>query len=209
MIHNMQYPSPDLIRGVFTNKQNELRHQIKDAAFRLYKKLLQEELSIAFAESVTGGLLMSEFVNVKGVSDVFKGGIVCYQSNVKKQHLNVDPDLINEHTSESTRISTAIAEGIKEKIPCDISIGITGLASIGASASKSKPIGSIFLSIIYNGKIFQTSTVINGNRWDIRHQACLFTFNQVYDLIANPKFFNLKHDPNTGITNRGRLIINF
>jgi len=209
MTHNMQYPAPDLVRGMFEGERNKLRAEIRERTRSVFKLIEGKNLSIAFAESVTGGLLMSQFVQIPGVSEVLKGGVVCYQPEVKINVLNVPKELIEKHSAESNRTSTAIAEGLKKRILSEITIGITGLASPGANANEDKPVGSIFLTIIYMGHIYQTTTIINGNRWMIRHKACLFTLNEIEKIITDDNYPSTKRITKRSITTMGRWLITY
>lgn len=147
--------------------------------------LMEHNMTISFAESVTGGMLMSIITSVPGISKSFEGGIVCYHENIKRRVLKVPPGLLEEHSCESQQASTAIAKGIARLIPTNISVGITGLASTGASESVRKPVGTIFITVIIDGWINEKEMLLTGSRDEIREQACYATFHFIHSLISN------------------------
>jgi len=140
------------------------------------ENLINNNITISFAESATGGMAMSMLTSIPGISKIFEGGIVCYHENIKRRILKVPPTLLEQYSCESQPASTAIAKGIARLIPTNISVGITGLASPGASESKLKPVGTIFISIIMYGRIYEKEIVLHGQRDEIRRNACLETF---------------------------------
>jgi PncC family amidohydrolase len=146
---------------------------------------LSNQITLSFAESVTGGHLMAALVSIKGISKVFRGGIVCYQEEVKIETLKVSPDLLEKYTAESIQTSIALIQGLKNLIPAQLLIGITGLASDGNSSSGMKPPGSIYLAIEFQEKVHTFKTVLNGNRNQILEKACIYAFEKIYQVLTN------------------------
>ena len=107
--------------------------------------LIEKKLTIAFAESATGGRLSADFSMIENAGTFLKGGIVCYDACVKEDLLGVEPELIQKYTPESIEVTKAITEGVGKMIPADIHIGVTGLTCPGGSETKEKPIGTMFI----------------------------------------------------------------
>lgn len=157
------------------------------------KLLLRSNTSISLAESVTGGMIMSKLTGFPGISKVFRGGIVCYDPSIKVDVLRVPEKLIEEYSCESQQISNAIAKGISVFIPADICIGITGLASSGASQSETKPVGSIYIAILMNDILMEKALVFRGSRNTIREEASKSTFLILRDILrGNQRVFHDK-----------------
>jgi nicotinamide-nucleotide amidase len=145
---------------------------------KLLDFLKEHTLTIAFAESITCGMAAMRIGNVSGTSESFVGSIVCYDAAVKTGLLNVPAQMIKKYTAESPQVTDNLAKHLTKKMRADISAAITGLAAPGGSESKQKPIGSVFISVFVNGKIFREKKKFNGSPREIKNKACsaLFTF---------------------------------
>lgn len=124
-------------------------------------KLKSDGLTLAFAESMTAGLLVNEFSKVSGASEVLKGSLVTYHPELKIQLLNVEPTSITKYTPESPEVKTEMAKGLIKQISVDIAVAVTGLASEGGSESSEKPVRTVFISVLYKNKLFEFKTVFN------------------------------------------------
>ena len=115
---------------------------------RILKKL---KLTIAVGESCTGGLLCHTITNIPGSSGYFRGGIVAYNNDLKRQLLDVPEEIIKKSGPASKKTAMAIARGAKKKLGCDIGIAITGIAG-PAGGTRTKPVGTVFLNITRHTK---------------------------------------------------------
>jgi nicotinamide-nucleotide amidase len=104
-------------------------------------------LTIAAAESCTGGLLMSRLTDVPGSSAYVRAGIVTYANEDKVSLLGVPNDLIEAHGAVSEPVAVAMAEGIRERTGADIAIGITGIAG-PTGGTPTKPVGTVVIAVI-------------------------------------------------------------
>lgn len=102
-------------------------------------------LTIAFAESVTSGKLISEFALIPNCGTVLKGSVVCYDVSVKTSLLGVPADLIDTYTPESAEVTEQLALGLRKLIPADVIVAVTGLAAPGGSETEEKPVGTMFV----------------------------------------------------------------
>lgn len=118
----------------------------------LGKMLISKNLTIAFAESATAGRLSSEFSMIDHAGEFLKGGIACYDAQLKEDLLQVDHALIKTYTPESMEVTRAISIGLSKLIPADIHIGITGLTAPGGSETKEKPVGTVFIYATNKGE---------------------------------------------------------
>ena len=101
-------------------------------------------LSLATAESCTGGLVAGRLTSVPGSSDVFVGGVVAYADAVKERELAVPAALLAEHGAVSAEVAEAMARGAQTRLGADIGVAVTGIAGPGGG-SPEKPVGLVFL----------------------------------------------------------------
>jgi nicotinamide-nucleotide amidase len=101
-------------------------------------------LSLAAAESCTGGLVASRLTSVAGSSDVFRGGIVAYANEVKSAELGVPEDLLARHGAVSAEVAAAMAQGIQAQLETDVGVAVTGVAGPGGGTPE-KPVGLVYL----------------------------------------------------------------
>src|SRR5215217_3656786 len=88
--------------------------------------MAEKGLTVAFAESATAGWLCSEFALTEHSGKVLKGGIVCYDADLKVSLLGVPRELFEKYTPESMEVTRELAERLGSKIPSDIQVGVTG-----------------------------------------------------------------------------------
>lgn len=148
---------------------------------RLIRLLKEKNLSLALAESMTGGLASHGLCGVMGAADVFRGSIVCYTPKVKKELFGITQKQIDKHTCESQAITDLLAKRLKKLIEAEIYAAVTGLAASGGSETTIKPVGTVFFSVYYRNKLFGLKKRFRGTPLHIRKSACL----KLYDFIAS------------------------
>lgn len=129
---------------------------------KLIKILTEKQLTISFAESMTGGYLSSEVTKISGSSKVFKGAIIAYSNEVKIKLLNIPKELIDNYSIVSEEISRAMALGLKDKIQSDIYVSITGNA--GPTLQDNTELFNCYYSIIYKNKIDTEQIIFKTNK---------------------------------------------
>ena len=112
----------------------------------LQPKLKRKKLTVAAAESCTGGLLETVLSSNDGASDVFLGGAVVYSNDAKTILADVAPQLIASHGAVSSVVAGALARGSRTRLRAKVGLGITGIAGPGG-ATPGKPVGLIFVAI--------------------------------------------------------------
>jgi nicotinamide-nucleotide amidase len=111
-------------------------------------RLLKERgLTIATAESCTGGLLASRLTDVPGSSDYVQSGVVCYSNRSKVEWLGVSEALLAEHGAVSEPVARAMAAGIQGRADTSVGIGITGIAGPGGGSAE-KPVGTVAIAVV-------------------------------------------------------------
>jgi nicotinamide-nucleotide amidase len=101
-------------------------------------------LTLATAESCTGGLVAARLTSIPGSSDVFVGGVVAYADDVKAEELGVERDLLQRHGAVSPEVAQAMAEGVRQRLRADVAVSVTGVAGPGGGSDE-KPVGLVFL----------------------------------------------------------------
>ena len=133
--------------------------------------MAEKGLTVAFAESATAGWLCSEFALTEHSGKVLKGGIVCYNADLKVSLIGVPRALFEQYTPESMEVTRDLAERLGDKIPSDIQVGVTGLTTPGGSETEEKPVGTMFVYALIKGKPASFRKVFDGSCEDIIHKT--------------------------------------
>ncbi|MBM7659288.1 nicotinamide-nucleotide amidase [Bacillus mesophilus] len=133
--------------------------------------LLQEKgLTLAAAESLTGGMFSQSLTKISGASKVVKGGIVCYTNDVKEHVLKVAPSTLEKEGAVSKQCSKELAENSKQLLNADIGISFTGVA--GPDSLEGKPVGTVYIGISLPTNETKTFVVkLAGSREAIRERS--------------------------------------
>lgn len=150
---------------------------------KLIKRLEEEELTMAIAESMTCGLAAHQLSTTPGTAEVFAGSIVCYTPEVKRSLLGVSERKMNTYTCESKEVTEALAKNLTRLIKADLHAAITGLASPGGSETAGKPVGTVFYSVYYKKKMHNERKLFRGTPLEIRKKACKGLYGMIYRLI--------------------------
>ena len=100
-------------------------------------------LTLAAAESCTGGLVGARLTSVPGSSDVFRGAIVAYDDGVKQEQLGVPEELLRREGAVSAGVAAAMAAGARVRLGADVGLGVTGIAGPGGG-TREKPVGLVY-----------------------------------------------------------------
>lgn len=132
--------------------------------------LLEKKLTLAVAESCTGGMLAQRITDIPGSSQYFKGGIVCYTDEAKEEFLGIPKKEIEEFGAISEEIAKTMAMLVRKKIEADYSISLTGIAG-PTGGSVDKPIGLVFIGIANSTEVHVEKLTLSGDRRYIRRTA--------------------------------------
>ncbi|MGW9630385.1 CinA family protein [Agromyces sp. NPDC055520] len=141
------------------------------SAARLIAELTGRGLSVAVAESLTGGLVVAELTSVPGASVVVRGGVVAYDTAVKRSVLGVDAALLAAEGAVDPEVARQMADRVREVFavdgrPADLGIATTGVA--GPSDQDGKPPGTVFVGIAFAGEVAAIELSLHGTRAEIR-----------------------------------------
>jgi nicotinamide-nucleotide amidase len=128
-----------------------------------------EGLTIAVAESLTGGLVAAALTSIPGASDVFLGGIVAYDVGVKAAILGVREGLLEAEGPVSEGVALAMAEGVRAALGADVAVATTGAA--GPEAHGGRPPGTVCIAAVRAGRSSVRTLRIAGDRDAVRSAA--------------------------------------
>lgn len=145
-----------------------------DLAARLITRLTAEGLTIAVAESLTGGLLSAELVRPAGASAVVLGGVVAYSTELKHTLLGVDDALLAAHGPVHPDVARQLARNVRDRLAvagraADIGIATTGVA--GPDSQGGHEPGVVFLGLSFAGETFVRELRLAGSRSEIRAET--------------------------------------
>ncbi len=141
---------------------------VRDPAF-VHALLLERGLTVAVAESLTGGLLSAALSESPGSSETFRGGVVVYATDLKTALAGVPEALLDSQGPVSQDVAAALAHGIRNKLGADLGLGITGVAGPDPVGQHSP--GTVFLAVS-GDRINEVSGVdLSGSRAEIRAAA--------------------------------------
>jgi nicotinamide-nucleotide amidase len=141
--------------------------------------LRDRRLTIAAAESCTGGLMMSRLTDVPGSSAYVSGGVVVYSNEAKTALAGVDAGLIAAHGAVSEPVAVALAEGIKARTGAAIGVGITGIAG-PTGGTPQKPVGTVAIAVAMpDGSATVRTFSLFGNRTMIKFWSSQYAMNMV------------------------------
>ena len=153
----------------------------QDILDKVHKLLISKNLSIATAESFTGGLIAERLTKKAGSSQYFFGSIVAYNEKIKKELLNIDPELINKYGVVSRECVRAMVESTAKIFDSKIAVAATGAA--GPTAHNGKSAGTMFVSIFYQKKIKIIKMQKNYGREMNRFYASQIVLFEIYKLL--------------------------
>ena len=135
------------------------------------RMLTERSVSLAVAESCTGGLIASRLTDVPGSSSYLHAGWVVYSNEAKVRLLGVDPLLIQENGAVSEAVAKAMAVGARQRAGVDYAIGVTGIAGPGGG-SVEKPVGTVYVALVGpNGFLRVRRIQFPGERDRVKYQA--------------------------------------
>ncbi len=174
--------------------EDEIRRRLGDAVYGIdsesleivVAKLLEEKgLTLAVAESCSGGLIGDMLTDVPGISKNFLEGAITYSNEAKIKRLGVKPETIESHGAVSRETAREMAVGITETTGADIGLAVTGIAG-PCGGTVQKPVGLVYIAIAMNGEADVDEFRFSGDRKRIKHS----TAKQALDLLRR-KLLNI------------------
>ena len=141
-------------------------------------------LTLATAESCTGGLVSARLTAIPGSSAVFRGGVVAYSDAVKERELGVPASLLEKHGAVSAEAARSMAAGVREKLGADVGVAVTGVAGPGGGTDE-KPVGLVFVHAAGPDGEEARRTELPGDREMVRGRATAAALHLVRRLLES------------------------
>ena len=138
--------------------------------------LERKGLTLAVAESCTGGLVCDMLTDVPGISRFLLEGVVAYSNEAKTARLGVPPELFKTVGAVSREVAVAMADGVRERAGADVGVGITGIAGPGG-ATPAKPVGLVHVAVSVHGRTEGAELRLFGNRREVKDRAAKYALN--------------------------------
>ena len=158
----------------------------EDMEMILDKQLKEKNLTLALAESCTGGKLASLFTAIPGCSSYFKGGVVSYSNEIKQDLLSVDSSVLEKYGAVSQPVVEAMAAGAYKTFNADCVIAVSGIAGPGGGTPE-KPVGTVWIAVSCKGKIQSQLYHFSQNRESNILRSCNNGIRMLLEMINEQK----------------------
>jgi nicotinamide-nucleotide amidase len=202
-VHLAYLPAPNVVRlrlSAYEVEGKEVRHEIEQlfetlrsiipdniAGFEeasveelVHNALINKGLTLATAESCTGGNIASKFTAQAGASAYFLCGVVAYSNDAKNKVLGVNMSDISQYGAVSEAVAKAMAQGAKSVSGADFAISTTGIAG-PTGGSKEKPVGTVWIGIATPERCFAVCKNCGTDRSQIISRATAYAIAMLYD----------------------------
>jgi competence/damage-inducible protein CinA-like protein len=143
-------------------------------------------LTLATAESCTGGMVAERLTSIPGSSDAFVGAVVAYADEVKARELGVPQEVLDRHGAVSAETAAAMAAGARERLGADVAVAVTGIAGPGGGSDE-KPVGLVFLHADAPEGSRSMDFVFPGDRGSIRRRATVTALHLLRRLLQQTR----------------------
>lgn len=174
---------PEEASKLISPVEKEIRNRLGEAVYGegevsieevVGKLLVDNKLTIAIAESCTGGLLSGTLINYPGISEVFKEGFITYTNEAKMKRLKVKKEVLEKYGAVSSQTAAEMAEGAAKAAGTDIALSTTGIAGPGGGSDE-KPVGLVFVGLYIKGEVKTKELNLIGDRQRIRNATVIRT----------------------------------
>lgn len=172
-------PTAEAAFALIEPVEKEIRRRLYDYLFGADEDTLEgvvgsllasRGLTLAVAESCTGGLLAHRLTNIPGSSTYFRLGITAYANEAKQKLLGVSPEDLALHGAVSSEVALAMARGVRSLSGADVGVGVTGIAGPGGG-TPAKPVGLVYLAVDLQGDAQARRELFPGTREEVKWRA--------------------------------------
>ena len=157
---------------------------IVELARRLQETCIARGLTVALAESCTGGLVAAALTETPGSSGFFVGGIVSYADEAKRDLLGVGGDVLAAHGAVSAQVARAMAEGARDRFGASVAGSVTGIAGPDGG-SPEKPVGLTYLGVADDDGVDVRRVVWSGDRAANRRDSGIALLELILERVAS------------------------
>ncbi len=148
--------------------------------------LIAHHLRVAVAESLTGGRLVAALIDTPGASETVLGGVVAYNTELKRSILGVDAAILNVHGAVHPDVAVQMAVRVRDVLavgglPAEVGIGVTGVA--GPDPQDGRDPGTVFLAIAIGSDVRVRELTVQGNRNEIRNGVVTTAMQELHDRV--------------------------
>ncbi len=151
---------------------------------KLGSLLRKKTLTLALAESCTGGLISALITEVPGSSAYFDSGLVTYANKAKMELLGVPEVVLTRHGAVSRECVQAMAKGLQKRRSVDLALSVTGIAGPGGG-SEEKPVGTVHIGLATSAGVTSRLHVFKGSRAEVRAQTAEAALQWLNDVALN------------------------
>lgn len=145
---------------------------------------LEKGMTMATAESCTGGLIGAAITATPGSSSVFYGGIIAYHNSVKIGQLAVDQLQLDKHGAVSEVVAKQMAKGARERLNVDLAVSVTGVAGPGGGSAE-KPVGTVWIGLATKENVSaKLYNFPNLSRNKVRDETCLAALKDALNALS-------------------------
>jgi len=148
------------------------------------KLLTNKKLTIATAESCTGGLLGHLLTSISGSSAYYDRGIISYTNEAKQELLNVPEKLLLEFGAVSEQVAQAMVEGVRKHADTTIGVSTTGIAG-PTGGTKDKPVGLVYIGVATEKETVVNRFVFDGTRLENKDATCVEALKMIQQVIED------------------------
>jgi PncC family amidohydrolase len=148
----------------------------------LHAELLARAMTLATAESLTGGALADLVSASPGASETYLGGVVSYATEAKVRVLGVRRETVESDGVVSERCAAEMATGVRDLMGTDWGVSTTGVA--GPTTQEGKPVGTVFVGLAGPGGVQARELHLGGDRAEIREQVCTAAATMVLEALT-------------------------
>ncbi|MDO5690408.1 MAG: competence/damage-inducible protein A [Tissierellia bacterium] len=157
-------PYEDLLQERFG--ENFLGHDERSLEEQIGFHLVESQLRVSCAESITGGMIAAKLINYPGISEVLKESYIVYSDEAKRDLLGVSAQLLKEHSAVSEQVLSEMLDGLKKRTGADVCLATTGYAGPGG-----EEVGLVYYGCIYRNEREIISRKFKGDRNTIRKRV--------------------------------------
>ena len=151
-------------------------------AAALIAALRERGLTVAVAESLTGGLVVADLVAIPGASAVVRGGVVAYATELKAALLGVDAGVLDAGGPIQSIVAEQMAEGVRQRLGADVGLATTGVA--GPDSQDGHPPGEVWIAVARTGGVDSERVTLTGDRSAIRSQSVDRVLQLALELVS-------------------------
>ena len=149
---------------------NPMKNQTKQNTIKIINTLKEQNQTITFAESCTGGRIASEFTAISGASSVLNGSVVSYANEIKSQWLGVEEETLIKYGAVSQECVEEMLNGVIKMANANYAIAVSGIAG-PTGGTDEKPVGTVYLGIQIKEKNIIEHHLFEGDREEVQEQA--------------------------------------